>query len=58
MSKSKNFWFCGPEIVIDTVGNSNNIISKSYSLVAKKGKVILVGQPKIKKSIILKKCIK
>ena len=49
----KIFGSGGPEIVIDTVGNSN-IISKSYSLVAKKGKVILVGQPKIKKSIILK----
>ena len=49
----KIFGFAGPEIVIDTVGDSN-IINKSYSLVAKNGKVIMVGQPKINKSIILK----
>jgi Zn-dependent alcohol dehydrogenase len=49
----KIFGSNGPEIVIDTVGNVN-IINKSYSLMAKKGKLILVGQPKAKKSIILK----
>tara|TARA_Y100000389_G_C17445224_1_gene511153 strand:- start:660 stop:1703 length:1044 start_codon:yes stop_codon:yes gene_type:complete len=49
----KIFGTDGPEIIIDTVG-SVDIINKSYSLLAKKGKLVLVGQPKIKKSIILK----
>ena len=49
----KIFGFSGPEIIIDTVGNPK-IINKSYSILSKKGKLVLVGQPKHNKSIIFK----
>ena len=49
----KIFGSNGPDIIIDTVGNTN-IINTSYSILSKRGKLILVGQPRHKKSIILK----
>ncbi len=49
----KIFGSSGPEIIIDTVGNPK-IINKSYSILSKKGKLVLVGQPKHNKSIIFK----
>lgn len=53
-NKIKNiFGSNGPDVIIDTVGNVE-IINKSYSMLAKNGKLILVGQPKNKKNIILK----
>lgn len=49
----KIFGSNGPEVIIDTVGTSK-IINTSYTILSKRGKLVLVGQPKYKKSIILK----
>ena len=49
----KIFGSKGPEIIIDTVGNPE-IINKSYSWLASNGKLIMVGQPKYGKDIVLK----
>ena len=43
----------GPEVVMDTVG-SPEIINTAYSLMSQNGKLIMVGQPKSKESIVLK----
>ena len=50
----KIFGSSGPEIIIDTVGNPK-IINKSYSILSKKGKLVLVGQPKHNKIVIILK---
>ncbi len=42
----------GPEIIIDTVG-SPDLLNKAYSLLSPNGKLIMVGQPKNKESIVL-----
>ena len=48
----KIFGSNGPDIIIDTVG-SPEILSKSYSWLSSNGKLIMVGQPKSKDSIVL-----
>jgi Zn-dependent alcohol dehydrogenase len=49
----KIFGSRGPDIIIDTVGDPE-IINLSYSILANNGKLIMVGQPKVGKDIILK----
>ena len=49
----KIFGSKGPELIIDTTGNTE-IISKSYSMLAEYGNLIMVGQPKVGLDIIFK----
>ena len=41
----------GPEVIIDTVG-SPELLNKAYSILSSNGKLIMVGQPKNKESIV------